>query len=210
MQKEYPMIRDGSILREPLGHRRVLASVVSLAMLSAIAVAAPAAAAGGGFPPIMADGQRVQADVGSCNNDWATVSLDKTYKLTRTGVGTYNLEVKEDGPFTTIAGTSPGACESGTDNGNLVAAGVTGKTHQRFDAPVTSSATPDRTPECGVSGCAGTGAFLDAVFGSGSYTSGYVTGDFSWTAHYQAGSNGTYFDTSVDWPFDNRGDITGS
>jgi hypothetical protein len=121
--------------------------------------------------------------------------------------GVYNLEVKESGTLTTLPGQSPGACESGTDNGHTVAAGITGLTHQTFDAFVTPSVTPNRHPECGV--CAGSGNFLDAVFGAGNYTSGYTTGADSWTAHYQTRSNGTYFDTSENWPHNNRGDITG-
>jgi hypothetical protein len=180
-------------------------------VLLALALASTAiAAAGNGFPPIMASGQRVDLDTGTCNNDWASVSLDKTYKLTRTGVGTYNLEVKEHGLFTTIAGKSPGACESGTDNGNTVAAGVTGSAVETYNAVVTSTATPNSKPDCSSNSCPGTGGFLNAVFGAGNYTSGYATGNYSWANHYQAGSNGTWFDTSVNWPLNDRGDITGS
>jgi hypothetical protein len=184
--------------------KKMFAAMVAALLLASLA--SGAALAGNGFPPITATGERVQNDVGSCNNDWATVTLTKNYKLTLTTTGVYNLEVKEDGPFTTIAGTSPGACESGANNGNTVGAGITGKTHQTFDAPVTSTATPNPNPDCAANnGCAGSGDFLNAVFGPG-----WVRGDFSWTAHYAAGSNGAYFDTSVNWPLNNRGDITGS
>jgi hypothetical protein len=167
-------------------------------------------AAGNGFPPITGAGQRTDLDIGTCNNEWASVSLDKSYKLTRTGDGTYNLEVKEHGLFTTIAGSSPGACESGTDNGNTVAGGVTGSAVETYNAVVTSNATPNTHPDCSSNSCPGTGAFLNAVFGAGNYTSGYATGAYSWANHYQAGSNGTWFDTSVNWPLNDRGDITGS
>jgi hypothetical protein len=132
---------------------------------------------------------------GSCNNEWATVSLDKVYKLTLVTDGMYNLEVKEEGPLTTLPGKSPGACESGTDNGHTVAAGITGRTHQDFNATVKSAVAPNRHPDCGVSGCAGSGDFLDAVFGAG--VGNYTRDAWSWTTHYQTGSNGTYFDTSV-------------
>jgi hypothetical protein len=189
--------------------KKIFVGVASLGMIGAIAVAGPAVAAGNGFPPITGDGYRVQNDTGSCNNDWATVSLDKAYKLTQVSDGVYNLEVKESGTLTTLPGQSPGACESGTDNGNTVAAGITGLTHQTFDAPVWSSSPPNAKPDCSADACAGSGDFLNAVFGAGNYTSGYTTGDFSWTAHYEAGSNGTYFDTSANWPLNNRGDITG-
>ena len=189
--------------------KKIFVGVASLGMIGGIAVAGPAVAAGNGFPPITGDGSRVQGDIGSCNNDWATVSLDKAYKLTRVSDGVYNLEVKESGSFVTIAGTSPGACESGTNNGNTVVAGITGLTHQTFDALVTSSSTPNAKPDCPVDACAGSGDFLNAVFGA-DYVSNYDSWtDVTFTAHYEAGSNGTYFDTSANWPLNNRGDITG-
>jgi hypothetical protein len=187
--------------------KKMFAAMVAALLLASLA--SGAALAGNGFPPITATGERVQNDVGSCNNDWATVTLTKNYKLTLTTTGVYNLEVKEDGSLTTLAGVSPGACESGTNNGNTVAAGITGRTHQTFDAPVTSTASPNPNPAC-TAPCASSSDFLNAVFGAGNYTSGYVTLNDSWTAHYEAGSNGTYFDTSVNWPLNNRGDITGS
>ena len=89
--------------------KKIFVGVASLGMIAGIAVAGPAVAAGNGFPPITGDGYRVQNDTGSCNNGWATVSLDKAYKLTRVSDGVYNLEVKERGSFVTIAGTSQGA-----------------------------------------------------------------------------------------------------
>jgi len=189
--------------------KKIFVGVASLGMIGGIAVAGPAVAAGNGFPPITGDGYRVQNDTGSCNNDWATVSLDKAYKLTRVSDGVYNLEVKERGSFVTIAGTSPGACESGTDNGNTVAGGITGLTHQTFDALVTSDSTPNAKPNCSDDTCAGSGGFLKAVFGDDNYISNYDSWtDVTFTAHYEAGSNGTYFDTSTNWPLNNRGDIT--
>lgn len=35
-------------------------------------------------------------------------------------------------------------------------------------------------------------------------------GGFSWTALYVTRANGIWFDTSVNWPLNDRGDITGS
>jgi hypothetical protein len=190
--------------------KKIFVGVASLGMIGGIAVAGPAVAAGNGFPPITGDGYRVQNDTGSCNNGWATVSLDKAYKLTRVSGGVYNLEVKESGTLTTLPGKSPGACESGTNNGNTVVAGITGLTHQTFDALVTSSSMPNAKPDCSINNaCAGSGDFLNAVFGAGNYVSNYNSWtDVTFTAHYEAGSNGTYFDTSTNWPLNNRGDIT--
>jgi hypothetical protein len=185
--------------------KKILVGAASLAMLGTIAVTGPAAAAAGnGFPPIKASGYAPSAeDIGTCNNVWATIDMTKNYKLTRLSDTTYNLEVKESGPLTTIAGSSPGACESGANNGNTVAAGITGSTHQTFNATVTAWTPPTTNPDCSTA-CSSSGGFLTAVFGAT-----WTRGDFSWTSFYEAGSNGTWFDTDVNWPFNDRGDITG-
>ena len=179
------------------------------AALLMVALISSTALAGGGSRPITATGHAIQTDVGSCNNEWATDSLYKAYKLTLVAAGTYNLQVNEGGPFTTLAGTSPGACEkSATPNGHMVAAGVKGFDYQKFNRTVTSTAAPNLHPSCpGAAGCASSGAFLNAVFGAGNYQ---TPGLWSFTAFYVTWANGTYFDTSVNWPHNNRGDITGS
>jgi hypothetical protein len=179
-------------------------STASLVLVTSIALAGP-----GKGPPIKAGPVAIVGDddIGSCNNVWAQDSFNKFYTLTANLDGTYNLQVNyKDGTFVTNAGKSPGACESGTDNGNTVAAGVTGRTHQEYNATVTATALPNRNPDCGVNnvGCTGSGGFLNAVFGAGNWSR---TG-FSWKDHYEAGNNGTYFDTDVNWPLNNRGDIT--
>jgi len=147
-------------------------------------------------------------DIGTCNNTWAQVSFNKFYTITANHDGTFNLKVNyKDGTFVSNAGSSPGACESGSDNGNQIAADVTGKTHQEYNVTVTvlNSAIPDRTPDCAAnSSCVGSGNVLDAVFGAGNWS----RPDFSWQGHYEAGRNGTWFDTDVNWPLNDRGDIT--
>jgi hypothetical protein len=179
------------------------------AMTAALLVAAlvPAAASGRGLSPITATGHAIQGDRGTCGNIWAMDNLYKAYRLTRVNPTTYNLVVNEGGPFTTIAGRSPGACESGTYNLKTVAAGVTGVQYQTFNVTVTSTTTPKQRPSCaGVNGCALSGDFLDAVFGSGNWTLGL----WSFTCLYATRANGIWFDTSVNYPYNDRGDITGS
>jgi hypothetical protein len=142
-------------------------------------------------------------------NVWAQDSFDKFYSLTLNQDGTYNLQVNyKNGTFVSNAGTSPGACESGTDNGNTVAAGVTGKMHAEYNFPsVIAAGIPNSAPDCAANnGCLGSSDFLNAVFGAGNYTKGA----YGWTAHYEAGNNGVWFDTDVNWPLNDRGDITGT
>jgi len=150
-----------------------------------------------------------QEDIGTCNNVWALDSFDKFYTITPNKDGTYNVQVNyKDGTFVTLAGKSPGACESGTDNGNTVAAGVMGKTHQEYNGTVTGTLSGNScTPET----CFDTTSILNTVFNPGwTWTILSDGGHWTWTGHYEAGNNGVWFDTSVDWPLNDRGDITGS
>jgi hypothetical protein len=183
--------------------------VAGIVMAVAMPLGAHAAVNNGKVPIKVGPVARVDAqDIGSCNNVWDLFSYNKFFTLTLNKDDTYNLQINnKDGTFVTLDGKSPGACESGVDNGNVVAAGVTGKTHQEYNATVTATTLPNRNPDCGVNNvkCLTAGSFLTAVFGSTwTYSSG-----FSWTGHYEAGSNGTWFDTSVNWPLNDRGDITG-
>lgn len=181
--------------------------LLALAAL-AVGIVTSQALAAKGMPPINVTVAGVsQGDIGTCNNTWAQDTFDKLFTLTKNVDGTYNLQVNyKKGTFVSFAGMSPGACESGTNNGNTVAAGVTGRTHQEYNATVTATTAADSNPDCGTgnTACTGSGQFLDAVFGAGNWS----RTDFSWTGHYEAGSNGVWFDTSVNWPLNDRGDIT--
>ncbi len=186
---------------------RFLVAAAASAMLLG-AVAAPALAGPGGQPPIKVGPIHVvaQEDIGTCNNVWALDSFDKGYTITSNMDGSYNVQVNyKNGTFVTLAGKSPGACESGSDNGNTVAAGVTGKTHQEYNGTVIGTLSG---ATCGA-GCVDTTTVLDTLFMPGWH---WVVlsdgGHWTWTDHYEAGSNGTWFDTSVNWPLNDRGDIT--
>jgi hypothetical protein len=189
------------------GRRRSLATIACVAVLGVIgAVTATAAAAGGG-PPIKGAGTASGADdIGTCNNVWAEDNLTKKFTLTATRTsGVYSLKVKEDGSFVSNSGSSPGACESGSDNGSTIAAGVLGKLSSHWRNTVTATTAPNRKPDCSSNACGSSTGFLDAVFGPGNWTKG----DWSWKAHYTApGGHGTWFDTNVNWPLNDRGDIT--
>jgi hypothetical protein len=187
--------------------RTWLVWVGAVLALGLLVPAAGVAAPGGGKTPITVTVVGVtQNDIGTCNNEWAVDSFDKSFKLTPNVDDTYNLQANyKNGTFVTLAGKSPGACKSGSDDGNTVAAGITGRTHQEYDATVTATTAPNSSPACGVGNVDCTGsAFLNAVFGVGNWT----RTDFGWTGHYEAGSNGVWFDTDVNWPLNDRGDIT--
>ncbi len=66
-------------------------------------------------------------DSGTCGNNWANDTLKRTYKVTQASDGSFTVVSFDRGTFTTVAGQSPGACETtDTHHGATVAAGVTG------------------------------------------------------------------------------------
>jgi len=147
-----------------------------------------------------------QEDIGSCNNVWAYDTFDKVYTITANGYGTYNVNVKYNkGTFVTVAGKSPGACESG-DNGNMVIAGIKGTMQQEYNGTVTGTLIPGA--KCTSGTCVDTQSILDILFNPGwSWTILSDGGHWTWTGKYQAGKHDTYYDTSTNWPFNNTGDI---
>jgi len=177
-------------------------------MLGTLAIPALAAK---GQPPIKVGPVAITGaeDIGTCNNVWAVDSYDKFYTLTLNNDGTYNLQVNyKNGIFVSQAGSSPGACESGSDNGNTIAAGVTGKLHAEWNRTVTAATAPNQSPGCGVNNetCPSASCFLNTVFGADNWTGG----DWSAVGYYNGNNNGTWFDTLTNWPLNDRGDITGS
>ncbi|MCC6381833.1 MAG: hypothetical protein IT304_04950 [Dehalococcoidia bacterium] len=141
-------------------------------------------------------------DSGTCGNDWANDTFDRHFKVdTQPNVdGTYTIvqEFKK-GSFVTMAGASPGACE--TNPGGTVAAGVSGKMHGTFTI-VVSGGTYNPSGNCPA--VCTTAAFVQAVFGAAA-TYDVPTFEF----HYSAGNNGEWKNASADRG-GNHGDITGS
>jgi hypothetical protein len=179
-----------------------------LVLMASIALAGPDERRGITIGPIAVVAQE---DIGTCNNVWALDSFNKFYTITPNKDGTYNVQVNyKDGTFVTIAGISPGACEvtggNGPGNGNTVAAGITGRTDQEYNGTVIGNLRPGAT--CGT-GCVDTTTILNTLFLPGwTWVILPDGGHWSWTGHYETRCNGTWFDTSVNWPFNDRGDIT--
>ena len=66
-------------------------------------------------------------DGGSCGNLWANDVETRTYSVKDNGNGTFTLLRKDRGHFTTLAGQSPGACDTTGKHGKTVVAGVVGR-----------------------------------------------------------------------------------
>lgn len=137
-------------------------------------------------------------DSGTCGNNWANDSLGRT----GTNFTQHSFIMHFDGSFVTVAGKSPGACESGSDNGNTVQDGVSGSFNGYFTVNVPGgSFNPGAV--CTQALCSTTVGFVQTLYGTSAYN---TNGPFSFT-YIVSGDN-----TRV-WVNDNtgnHGDITGS
>ena len=181
-------------------------ALVGTGLVTILAILPATAGAGGGrtrhYDPIPSN----SPDSGTCGNDWANDTFDRVYSAdTRANAdGSYSFrEQFKNGTFVTMAGDSPGGCE--TNPGGTVAAGVTGKMHGSFDIEVTgpfAPGYPDFDAACAAP-CY-TSSFVAAVYGPG------VTYDVpTYSFHYNARDNGQWKNASADRG-GNHGDITGN
>ncbi len=144
------------------------------------------------------------ADSGTCGNNWANDTFNRFFTVNENDPNTV-LEEFKDGTFVTTEGASPGACQSGTNNGSTVADGIIGKFHGSFDIVVTGGAF-NSNATCSPSTCNTTAGFIATVYGP---SATYVTGATFFEFHYSTGHNGEWKNAS-DNRGGNHGDITGT
>jgi len=159
-------------------------------------------------------------DSGTCGPDWATDTFKRVFTVEENKDGTFTLrEDFKHGTFVTVAGPSPGACETnGSKHGTLVNLGVTGKMHGYLLGTVTTVTGFDPAGGCGPGVCT-TASFILTHFGPGA-TYSCVTGvpnDCRFSFKYSAGRKGLLFhhwrnqDRHPAVPGDeNKGDIANS
>lgn len=178
--------------------------MVSLVLVVLAAVPASAAQHYGPF----ASGS---PDSGTCGNNWANDTYDRHFSVgTRDGVLTVVEEFK-DATFTTVAGASPGGCD--TNPGGTVAAGVTGSFQGYFIIPMTGETQISTDTSC-VAGSPGadctTAGFINSHFSPACYPD--VCQVTTFLFHYSAGAQGL---SSHEWTNasadrgGNSGDIAG-
>ena len=139
------------------------------------------------------------ADSGTCGNNWATDAYNRTYQVDPQSNGDFDVEMYVSGTFTTQAGDAPGACDGGgSNNGDTVAAGITGTFYGIEAFTLTGNHSGpnfvndfDPTANCACSTDsldAGNNLFFQAFFGvdEPSYT---------WEFYYTTPSNGSWTDT---------------
>lgn len=107
-------------------------------------------------------------DSSTCGGDWANDTFKRVFDMptTKGADGNYSgTESFIDGRFVTIAGASPGACESGSNNGGMIGAGVTGSFHGSFQL-VVHNGTFNPDARCDELTCNNTTKFVATVFGA--------------------------------------------
>jgi hypothetical protein len=105
----------------------------------------------------------VVTDNGSCGGPWATDTIRRTFKIQDRGNGKFRVKEEVRGSFLTLAGQSPGACETGSKHGATVLAGHSGRVKGKLEGTVTGG-TLNRNATC-ASTCT-TGQSIAAIFGS--------------------------------------------
>lgn len=182
-------------IRRPIMLRKIL--TISIVSVIVLAFAAPVHA-GVTVGPFAG----TSPDSGTCGPDWAQDSFQRLFTdVTPTGA----VEWFNNGTFVTIGGKSPGACNSGTDNGNTVAAGVPGTFSGVFDISV-SGATQFTPGACSQATCDTTAKFVHTVYGAGAT---YNTGAGYFAFNYRKNCTTQTWRNASANRGGNAGDITG-
>ena len=105
-----------------------------LTIVAMLAMSAPIAADDGRQNGQYEGGRRFgpyasgSTDSGTCGNDWANDTFKRLFTVTSNADGSYTLrEDFRDGKFVTVAGASPGACETSTPHGTTIRGAVRGE-----------------------------------------------------------------------------------
>ena len=179
------------------------------AILAMLATALPAAADDGErdkdgrvFGPFASG----STDSGTCGNDWANDTFERLFTVKRNEDRTFTLrEDFREGEFVTIAGASPGACETGTSNGNTIRAGVRGEFSGYLAGRVTGG-TGTFEPAGGCPAPCGGDKFVSIHFGAGA-TWDVTTFRFRYKADDEDGLRFTHWQNASPDKGGNKGDI---
>ena len=153
--------------------RRIVIPLLLLAGALALAAAGLADPGGGGKGKKNGhnrfSAQIVVPDHGSCMNAWATDTSTRTWSVKKNKNGTFRVSRRDKGTFVTLAGQSPGACETTAKHGHTVTAGVHGKFRGYLSGTV-SGGTFNPAATCNAACIGDTPTFIAAFFPGGTFT----------------------------------------
>jgi hypothetical protein len=107
----------------------------------------------------------VTTDHGSCGNVWATDTLQRTLIVQKRNDGSYTVTRRDRGTFVTLAGQSPGACDTTGKHGHLIVPGVKGKLEGYLRGTVTGGTFNPEAP-CNTACASMTSTLIAAYFGA--------------------------------------------
>jgi hypothetical protein len=132
----------------------------------------------------------VTIDHGSCGNVWATDTLQRTLIVQKRSDGSYTVTRRDRGTFVTLAGQSPGACDTTGKHGHLIVAGVKGKLEGYLRGTVTGG-TFDPNAACNAVCASTTPTLIAAFFGAGAQFSCFANStDCKFNFNYTAKATG--------------------
>lgn len=151
-------------------------------------------------------------DSSTCGNNWANDTFDRHFTVDGSGSSLTVVEDFKNGTFTTMAGPSPGGCD--TNPGGMVAPGITGTLHGYFVIPLAGETQVSTDPSC-VAGSPNadctTAGFINSHFAPACYPDTCPVTTFLF--HYAAGGQGLVMNEWKNASADrggNQGDIASS
>ena len=174
---------------------------MSALMLAALALSATAFANGDGRGHGKKHGKNLAkrtftvttTDNGSCGAAWATDVVKRTFVVKKHKDGSYTLTRYDRGNFVTLAGVSPGACDTTGAHGKTIRAGVEGRMKGFIRGTVTGG-TFNKNATCTGPECGFTDVFLATHFGPTAQFSCFTnSADCKFNFNYHAKKQGLLF-----------------
>jgi len=126
-------------------------------------------------------------DGGSCpGTTWANDTETRKYSVKDNGDGTFTLRRSEKGTFVTLAGQSPGACETTGKHGAMVLAGVQGKFRGYLVGTVTAASFNPNAVCAPGADCSSRTGFIATYFAAGATYSCDQGADCKFNYNYTA------------------------
>jgi hypothetical protein len=130
-------------------------------------------------------------DNGSCGVPWATLQEKRTFVVKENNDGTFRLFRFDRGTFTTIGGTSPGACDTTGQHGHTVVPGVSGRFGGYLVGTVKATSFNPNAPCASPAVCATRSGFLATYFTNAEYSCDQNSTDCKFNFNYTAAKGQT-------------------
>jgi hypothetical protein len=125
-------------------------------------------------------------DGGSCGSTWANDTETRKYSVKDNGDGTFTRRRTEKGTFVTLAGPSPGSCDTTGKHGATVLAGIQGKFRGYLVGTVTAASFNPNAVCAPGADCSSRTGFIATYFAAGATYSCDQGADCKFNYNYTA------------------------